>query len=262
MPDEQPRPAAVPDRSTMRSLERALDVMETLQRAPGPLRLSEVAGGSGLTLPTASRILATLQARGYVAAESRRFRLGPAVLAAAHSFLVNDRLVESARPTMQDLASTTGLTASFYERVGVERVLVARVDGRWPLRYELPIGRRLPLHLGAGKAIAVDLDADELDLLARHLERHPDVSGVPLQRDALLADLEALRQKGFHLSVSERAQGVAAVSVPVRDAAGALLGALSVAGPAEQHPPEDLVRWSAQVVRAAAAVAESYARGA
>lgn len=245
----------------MRSLDRSLDVLETLQRAAGPMRLSDVANGVGLSLPTASRILAALQARGYVAAEDKRFRLGPSVLAAAHSFLVNDRLVGTARPFMQELAARTGLTSSLYERVGLERVLVARVDGRWPLRYELPIGRRLPLHLGAGKAIAVDLDEQELDDLAEHLRAHPDGSGVALVREELVADLDALRRNGHHISVSERAFGVIAVSVPVRTPRGDLLGALSIAGPVEQNPRDVMQGWTAEVSRAAVAMGEAWSRG-
>ena len=40
-----------------------------------------------------------------------------------------DRLVGGARPYLQELAAATGLTCSLYERVGFDRVLVARVDG-------------------------------------------------------------------------------------------------------------------------------------
>ncbi len=245
----------------MRSLDRSLDVLDALQRAQGPLRLSDVAQSTGLTLPTASRILASLQARGYVASEGRRFRIGPSVLAAAHSFLVNDRLVGGARPIMQELAAETDLTCSLYERVGFDRVLVARVDGRWPLRYELPIGRRLPLHLGAGKAIAVDLTADELAGLAAHLERFPDASGVAFDVDPLQRDLDALRRTGYHISVSERAVGVIALSVPVRTRAGELLGALSIAGPVEQKSREELQGRAGEVLRAASAIAEAWSRG-
>ncbi|MFB9377788.1 IclR family transcriptional regulator [Kineococcus gynurae] len=252
----------MPDASSpMRSLDRSLDVLDVLQRAGGPLRLSDVAERAGLTLPTASRILAALQARGYVAAEGRRFRPGPSVLAMAHSFLISDPLVAAARPVMQELSASTGLTSSLYERVGFDRVLVARVDGRAPLRYELPIGRRLPLHLGAGKAIAVDLDEDGLVGLADHLGRHPDPSGVPFSREALVDDLDALRRNGYHISSGERAVGVVALSVPVRTPAGELLGALSVAAPEEAVDVEELRGRAAELNRAAYAIAESHSRG-
>lgn len=246
--------------SSMRSLDRSLDVLDCLQRSEAPLRLSDVAARTGLTLPTASRILAALEVRGYVASDAKRFRLGASVLGAAHAFLLTDPLVAASRQPMQHLASATGLTCSLYERVGFERVLVARVDGRWPLRYELPIGRRLPLYLGAGKAIAVDLDDDELAALQAHAQAHPDPSGAGLDPAALQADLAGVRERGFHISLGERAAGIIALSVPVRAADGQLLGALSIAGPAEQNPREQVQGWAVEAVRAAAAVAQGRAR--
>ncbi|WP_180357551.1 IclR family transcriptional regulator [Streptomyces sp. NP160] len=246
--------------SSMRSLDRSLDVLDCLQRSEAPLRLSDVAARTGLTLPTASRILAALEARGYVASDVKRFRLGASVLGAAHAFLLTDPLVEASRHHLQHLASVTGLTCSLYERVGLERVLVARVDGRWPLRYELPIGRRLPLYLGAGKAIAVDLDDADLQALEAHAAAHPDPSGAPFDLDALRADLAGVGERGFHISLGERAAGIIALSVPVRAADGELLGALSIAGPAEQNPREQVQAWAAETVRAAAAIAQARAR--
>ncbi|WP_170131664.1 IclR family transcriptional regulator [Quadrisphaera granulorum] len=251
-----PEPVA----SSMRSLDRSLDVLDCLQRSEAPLRLSDVAARTGLTLPTASRILAALEARGYVASDAKRFRLGASVLGAAHAFLLTDPLVGASRQHLQHLAQATGLTCSLYERVGFERVLVARVDGQWPLRYELPIGRRLPLYLGAGKAIAVDLDDDELQALEAHARTHPDPSGAGLDLAALRADLAGLRERGFHISVGERAPGIIALSVPVRAADASPLGALSIAGPAEQNSREQVQGWAVETVRAAAAIAQGRAR--
>jgi IclR family acetate operon transcriptional repressor len=117
------------------------------------------------------------------------------------------------------------------------------------------------LHLGAGKAIAVDLTDDELAGLAVHLERFPDASGVGLDAQALAADLDGLRRNGHHISVGERAVGVIALSVPVRTRGGELLGALSIAGPSEQEPREELQARAGEVVRAGAAIAEAWSRG-
>src|SRR3954452_1152798 len=242
----------------MRSLERALDVLEVLQRSGEPMRLSDVARAAGLTPATTSRILGVLASRGYVASEGKTHRVGPAVLEAAHGFLVADVLTRAANPVLQELAATTSLTVSLYKRVGFERVLVARVDGREPLRYQLPVGRRLPLHLGAGKSLAVDMDDDELAALAEHVRELGEEPPVDLA--ALRAALAELRERGFHLSVGERAVGVVSASVPVRDPGGRLIAALSAAGPVEEHPREEVLALAAEVRRAAAAIGRSVPR--
>lgn len=245
----------------MRSLERALDVLEALQRGEEPMRLTDVARATGLTPATASRILGVLQQRGFVTTESRTHRLGPAVLAAAHGFLVSDVVVHAAMPAMRELAASTTLTVSLYQRVGWERVLVARVDGAAPLRYELPLGRRLPLHLGAGgKAMAVDLDEADVDRLAEHVASVAQPGTPPVDPAALLADLAHLREQGFHLSEGERAAGIISVSVPVRGPAGRLLASLSASGPVERHPRADVLDAVGDVRRAAAAIGRAVPR--
>ena len=117
------------------------------------------------------------------------------------------------------------------------------------------------VQIEANGSISVDFDAEELDALAAHLDRFPDVSGVPLDRQDLERDLEALRSNGFHVSVGERAAGVMALSVPVRTTAGELLGALSLAGPAEGQSVEELRGRAGEVTRTAFAIGESFSRG-
>ncbi|MDQ0827843.1 hypothetical protein QFZ60_004016 [Arthrobacter sp. B2I5] len=130
-----------PKSSNMRSLSRAMEVFAELQRAERPQRLSDLARNCGMSLPTTLRILRVLQDFGMVSQTDKSYRIGPAVLPAARSFLENDPLVVAARPILQQLASQTGLTASLYSRLGFERILVARVDGEAPLRYDLPAGQ-------------------------------------------------------------------------------------------------------------------------
>ena len=137
----------------MRSLSRAMEVFAELQRAERPQRLSDLARTCGMSLPTTLRILRVLQDFGMVSQTDKTYRIGPAVLPAARSYLENDPLVVAARPILQQVASQTGLTASLYTRLGFERILVARVDGDSPLRYDLPLGKRLPLTVGAAGKI-------------------------------------------------------------------------------------------------------------
>ena len=52
--------------STVRSVDRALDLLELLERSDSPLRLVELSRGSGLQNATVLRILGSLQHRGPV----------------------------------------------------------------------------------------------------------------------------------------------------------------------------------------------------
>lgn len=208
-----------PKTSNMRSLSRALEVFAELQRAERPQRLSDLAKACGMSLPTTLRILRVLQDFGMVSQTDKSYRIGPAVLPAARSFLENDPLVVAARPILQQVASQTGLTASLYTRLGFERILVARVDGEAPLRYDLPLGKRLPLTLGAaGKILLAAASDDELQqvVAAAAAGGHED-SG--LTAAALRSRLPEPGAE-YAYSEDERATGVLSIAVAVPNRAG------------------------------------------
>lgn len=240
--------------SPMRSVERALDVLGVLEDARHPLRLSDVARRAELHVATAQRILNVLVDRGYAAKEDSGYVAGPATVATAHAFLVNNRLSPVALPVLQELAATTGLTPTLFVRVGSARVPIARVEGRNPLRYQLPIGDKLPLHLGAGKALLAWVPEDERAACVAAAAPFTRASGEQITAEGLTAELRSVREDGFALAQGERVPDVTSVSAPILKG-DTLLGALSIAGPGSDLPESDHPRIITEVRRAAEAIA-------
>ena len=217
----------------MRSLSRALEVFAELQRAERPQRLSDLARTCGMSLPTTLRILRVLQDFGMVSQTDKSYRIGPAVLPAARSYLENDPLVVASRPVLQQVASQTGLTASLYTRLGFERILVARVDGEAPLRYDLPLGKRLPLTVGAAGKILLALASAE-ELRARLPEAGAD----------------------FSFSADERATGVLSVAVAVPNRSGRPSESIALTSPVETATEPALKAAVPELRRAAGRLSE------
>ena len=241
--------------SAMRSLERAIDVLEVLEASRTPLRLSEVARRAGLHVATTQRILGTLEARGRVEQGTAGYRTGVSMLFGAHSYLATNPIAVAAPLVLQELAASTRLTASVFVRVGDSRAVVARVEGANPLRYVLPIGERLPLHLGAGKVLAAYMDPAELAAL---LDRVGDLSlagGTTRTHDALLDELRTIREQGWCQSIDERVVGAASIAAPVADSVGSCTCAIQVAGPTSDPAFANPETLSIDVRQAAAALA-------
>lgn len=253
-PDEKSRT------STMRSLERALDLLDALARHDGPVRLADLSRATGLHRATALRILTTLQHRDYVSSDGTGYRMGVALLPGAHAFLVNDTVSTAAKPVLQELAAITGLTASYHVRSGLDRIVVARVEGADPLRYQLPIGQRLPLYLGGGKVIAAWMDADERRGLVEAVAPMRNAQGREITAEAFEEELDEVRERGYTLTVDERAIGTAGASVPVLSRTGVLLGVVTLSGPSEKNTAEAMERWVPELRRAANALAAAQAR--
>lgn len=246
MPTSPPNP--------MRSLDRAIDVLEVLEAAPRGMRLTEIARESGLHVATALRILNALQARGRVEHDGTHYRAGVALLFGAHAYLTTSPLVAAARPVLQDLASETGLASSVFVRTGLHRAVIARVEGSNPLRYELPVGERLPLHLGAGKVLAAALGPDELEQLIDDVTPFHTAGGREVTAEQLRNQLATVAAEGYAASESERVLGARSVAAPVIDSEGRTVAAVAVAGNEASFPVERLNTISATVRNAAQAL--------
>lgn len=240
----------------MRSLERAFDVLAALENAGDSLRLTDISQLTSLHASTVIRILGVLLKRGYVEQDrAGRYRLGPLFLTGSYAFLSTDTRSRLAQPILQELSEITGFTASFYVRHEFSRVLTARVDGEHPLRYQIPIGRRLPLHLGGGKVLAAELEGDELE---QFLDAHPDLdhaSGKQVTRDDFLADLAQIRRAGYYHAWGEREAQIESLSVAVRTTNEYERPAmLVIAGPTDADDTNRLKHWVTEMVMAARAI--------
>jgi DNA-binding IclR family transcriptional regulator len=124
-------------------------------------------------------------------------------------------LAALAGPVLGRLHQQTGESAQLYLRSGDRRLCAAACDAGSGLHYSVPVGAVLPLEAGSGGKVLLAYGADG--------ERF----GLPA------AELAAIRRRGWASSLAERQAGVASVSVPIT-AAGQLLGALCVSGPASR----------------------------
>lgn len=218
----------------MRSLERALELLAVLQNVRTPLRLSEVARLSGLHIATTQRILGTLAKYGYVQQDGVGYTMGIASLLNAHAFLVSDTLSLVATPVLQQLATTTGLTASLSVRVGTSQVLLVRIEGAHPLKYQLPVGEQLPLHLGGARVLASALGEDELEAFIDSVGTIKLVSGEELTPAEFRRNLQDIREQGFAFGNNQREIGAGSVAVPIFDRSGAVIASMQLSGRAEE----------------------------
>ena len=100
---------------------------------------------------------------------------------------------------------------------GLEMTYLARHDGRQPVRLTSQIGRRLPATSTAtGKAALASLDPRELDrrLAGRRRCRRRRANAIRTV-DALLADLDAVRDRGYAIDDEETMEGVVCFGIAI-----------------------------------------------
>jgi DNA-binding IclR family transcriptional regulator len=220
-------------RSGSQSVERALAVLRALAASDDDLGVTDIAARTGLSPSTAHRLLQALRLDGLVAQDPRteRYHLGPALVALgrrAEARMPFDHLL----PRLQELAAETGESVSLGTRVGDEVLIVLHVDSPHPLRFDQAPGTFVPVHAsGIGKALLAFADDPraEVDALA---DLGAFTSATLTSREALLADLERTRARGWALNDGERHGGVRTMAAPVRDRAGRAWAGVAIQGPA------------------------------
>ena len=216
----------------IQSVDRALTILNIL--GSGGKRLNDVASQLGVDKSTASRMLTTLAANGFVRrdTESGLFGLGVqlAVLGQAfHQTFRPGREVGRLLDRISQLCEET-VAFTFYE--AGEAIYMDKRDGTHSLRTHSRIGHRAPLHAGAsGKAILAFLPQEEAaELMSREslkkFTEHTIVDACELE-----ADLAQIRQRGYVISVEEIDIGTMGIGVPLLNWDGYPVGAISVSGP-------------------------------
>jgi len=134
-------------------------------------------------------------------------------------------------------------------------VLIARVESEHPLSYILPVGERLPLHIGgAGKIFLAEMTDEGIDASLSGVGSVRHASGNTVSIDDLKKTLAQIKKHDYAVSVGERTIGISSVMAPVRAADGTLLAVLGVTGPTDSIDTNTQTALIAEVRRAAAAL--------
>lgn len=247
--------------SANRSVERTLHLLLAMEEAGRLMGLTELSRATHLPKATVQRLLNVLEQYGFAEKWQGKYHIGIAILPLANAFLISKELIRIALPVLQELAQTSEETASLSSRFGFHRIIVLRIEGLHPLRYVMPIGQRLPLHVGMGKIFASAMSGKELQEMLDQIGDVQHATGETITRESFLCQLEQIRRQGYVISRNERMIGASSVSAPVLDANGNTFAAVSVSGNADRLTLEILENLSIEVRAAARAIAERYHPG-
>jgi DNA-binding IclR family transcriptional regulator len=193
--------------------------------------LSELSAACGYSHPTVHRILLALMENGMVAKRpgTHAYVLGPAALNFGASVHPMFDLREAGQPALERLVALSEGTAFLYVRSGYDLVCIARAQGAQRARaLPLEVGARRPLCLSAGGvAMMLHLSASEQAAAIRYSLTQAEPAG----RQRLAAIRQMIRESrrlGFGINVDLLVPGMTGVGVPVLNASGDPVAALTL----------------------------------
>jgi IclR family pca regulon transcriptional regulator len=231
-------PAAPRERRayTVEALAKGLRILALFSERRTELRLTEIVALSGLPMPTAFRLVATLESEGYLERlPGGAVRPSAGVLTLGFAALRGLDLVQTSTLILRGLFARTQQTVNLgvlsHDRV----VYVARLQSDTVLvTANVTVGSTLPaIVTSMGKVLlAFTPEAEIATRITRATFAGSWGPNAVRNATALRKQLAQVRADGFAVQDEELASGLRSIAAPVRQADGRVIAAVNVAVPA------------------------------
>jgi IclR family transcriptional regulator, KDG regulon repressor len=219
-------------------LHKTLDILENIRGhdsndQPAGVKLSDLARSVEMPKATVYRILATLESRGFLdRSEDGGYRIARKLFDLQPRHPIEQILNRVAPVKMEDLARSCRETVNLGLLDGGEVVVINTVESPQTVRMSSKVGNRRCLHTTAiGKVLLAALPEKEMLRLIR-------LKGLPrltphtiVQRTALIAELDRVRERGYAIDNQENELDGRCIGAPVLGPDGRVVAALSISGP-------------------------------
>ncbi len=243
--------------SILKSLQKALDILETFSTVKGGLGVSELSRSLGMNATSVYRVLNTLRNRGYLEQDTPKgkYRLGIKVFELGCIFQSQTYLVEVAMPHLERLEGLSKETVNLaiLDENQKEVIYIAKIDSREILKTDIKIGTRLPANCTAlGKVMLSTFSTERINEL---YHGHGGMTKLTENSVASLGEfkriMDEVRKRGYAIDNEEFKIGVRCVAAAVLGGSERALAAVSIAGPASRLSEEKLQKFSAPLIKAA-----------
>lgn len=225
----------------IQSVSHAFDILESFTKTEDELGVTELSKRLGLHKNNVFRLLATLEHRGYVEQnrETENYRLGPKTLQLGAIFIEQRECRRQARPILENLTAVTSETSVVAVLRANKVIYMDSVETDRTVRAVSRTGALLPAHCTAsGKALLASLPVAEVERLYPEKELAPCTNMSLRNRDALMSDLRAVRERGYAVENEENDLDVKSIAAPVRDFSKNVVAAVGIVAPAARLTQE------------------------
>jgi IclR family KDG regulon transcriptional repressor len=229
------RGIAVMQAGTVKSADRALNLLEVFAEHLDGLSLAEVCDCTGWPKSSSLALLRTLHRRDFIEISSRtgKYRLGPRVAALGSAYLGRLSLAQEGTEIVRDMSRACDETVHLAILRGTDVLYVAKEEGGGHMRMVSMVGRMIPAHgTGVGKMLLASLPAGEFDTLYPPGQDLPRLTERTVtDRAAFVQRLARIRERGYATDSGESTVGVQCLAAPVLDAEARVIAAMSISVP-------------------------------
>ncbi|BAQ11243.1 transcriptional regulator, iclr [Bacillus sp. OxB-1] len=223
----------------IRSLQRAIDLLECFTMEERELSLTEISKKIKLAKSTVIRLLYTLELNSFVERDpvTFKYKLGKQLYFIGNIAGQSIEIREVAKESMRRLRDKTEETVNLYVLDKESRVCIQQFESSQSIRHIIKIGEKLPLTLGAtGKVILAYQSEEFIEQVFKKEDPKRDFQ-------EFRQELQEIIRNRFAQSIDEREVGSSAIATPIFDVNGQMIAALSLSGPTTRFKKEVIEQW-------------------
>ena len=213
---------------------RLLLILELLAGCSVPMTPTDVNRQLGLPKPTIHRLFATLEAEGFIERDidGRHYELARRAKRLSMSILSTSRTQIARIAILTQLSERIGETCNIAlpDRDGM--IYLDRVETKWPLRIQLPVGSKVPFYCTAsGKLYLTTLPDRVVKAYVQSTKLEAQTSHSITDPQRLIAELGIIKDRGYATDDEEFMIGMVALAVPVTNQQQQCNATLSIHAP-------------------------------
>lgn len=242
------------------TLFRGMSIMQLVAESIRGLSIAEIVELTGLAKPTVHRIAIQLEEEGFLQrGPDKRFALGYKLKEFSASILSNVAVGAPRHAILETLAEEVGETCNCTMLEGNHTVYFDRVECNWPIKIDLHLGSKLPIHATAsGKLFLAYMRPKERNRLLSATALSKNTESTYVSLELLEAELRKIKREGVSFDNEELLSGMVAIAVPVFDKVNRICFTVAVHAPTTRRSIDDLKEFIPALQKAAEALASHY----
>ncbi|MDZ7799651.1 MAG: IclR family transcriptional regulator [Trueperaceae bacterium] len=210
-----------------RTLDKGLNLLTLV--AEGFDTLGDLARASGLPKSTVHRLTQVLVHHHLLRYQGHRFRLDYRLLQLSELARQQLDYLTVARPHLEEVSRRTSETVHLGVLADGHITYLEKIEGSRGLQMRSHVGLRVPAQTTAlGKTLIASLPLEEWP--SHLLDLAPKTDSSITWPDAMRDELATIRRQGYALDLEENEPGIRCIAVPVWDASGRAIAAISISG--------------------------------
>lgn len=233
---------------------RLLLILEEVARIGTPSTPTEINRSVGLPKQTLHRQFSQLEDAGFLQREhdGRSYSPGARMRSMAYGVISSTRIRAARLAVMSRLADDIGETCNLAIPERNAMIYLDRVETKWPLRIQFPIGTKVPFHCTAsGKLYLSSLPRARLERMLNNMTLEKMAKNTITVKSGLLAEIDRIREQGFSEDNEEFVDAMVAMAVPIKDENDRLVSTLAFHAPTPRMSMETAHRHLDRLTRAA-----------